>query len=235
MDLKTLKDTPPWDWPDGTAEKLVSVLRDEQAAEPARVRAAEMAGDFTVVNDELVEALLAVLRNSKESKEMRARAAISLGPILEYADTEGLDDPDGVPISERTFRRIQESLRELYMDVQIPSEVRRRILEASVRAPQEWRENAVRAAYASGDDARKLTAVFCMRFVRGFNEQIVEELDNRIQPFISRLSLPQETGASEPRGHTSLPSSIRAGRPNSCFWPRLKQYPTFAHRKPVKS
>jgi hypothetical protein len=30
MDLKALKDTPPWDWPEGTAEKLDSVLRDEQ-------------------------------------------------------------------------------------------------------------------------------------------------------------------------------------------------------------
>src|SRR2546430_12620166 len=28
MDLKALKDTPPWDWPARTAEKLVNVLRD---------------------------------------------------------------------------------------------------------------------------------------------------------------------------------------------------------------
>ncbi len=179
MDLKALKDTPPWDWPEGTAEKLVSVLRDEQAAEPDRVLAAEMAGDFTVVNDELVEALLAILRKSEESQEVRARAAISLGPILEYADTEGFEDPDDVPISERRFQQIQELLRKLHMDAQIPKEVRRRILEASVRAPHDWHKNAVRAAYSSGDDAWKLTAVFCMRFLRGFDEQIVEELDNK--------------------------------------------------------
>jgi hypothetical protein len=179
MDLKTLKDTPPWDWPEGTAEKLVSVLRDEQAAKPDRLLAAEMAGDFTVVNDALVEALLAILRNSEEFQEARARAAISLGPILEYADTEGFEDPDDVPISERHFQQIQESLRELYMDAQIPKEVRRRILEASVRVPQDWHKNAVRAAYASGDDAWKLTAVFCMRFLRGFDEQIVKELASR--------------------------------------------------------
>jgi len=179
MDLKALNDTPPWDWPEGTAEKLVSVLRDEQAAEPDRVLAAEMAGDFTVVNDELVEALLAILRNSEESQEVRARAAISLGPILEYADTEGFEDPDDVPISERHFQQIQELLRKLHMDAQIPKEVRRRILEASVRAPHDWHKNAVRAAYSSGDDAWKLTAVFCMRFLRGFDEQIVEELDNK--------------------------------------------------------
>ena len=178
MDLHALKDAPPWDWPEGTAEKLLSVLRDEQATEPDRVLAAEMAGDLTVVNDELVEALLAILPNSEESQEVRARAAISLGPILEYADTEGFEDSDDVPISERHFQQIQKSLRELYMDEQIPKEVRRRILEASVRAPQEWHKNAVLAAYSSGDNAWKLTAVFCMRFLPGFDKQIVEELEN---------------------------------------------------------
>lgn len=124
MDLKALKDTPPWDWPAGMAEKLANVLRDQQAIESDRLLATDMAGDFTGVNDELVEALLAMLRDSEESKQVRARAAISLGPILEYADTEGFDDPGDVPISKRTFQGIQESLRQLYMDARIPKEVR---------------------------------------------------------------------------------------------------------------
>jgi hypothetical protein len=178
MDLKTLKDTPPWDWPDGTAKMLVGILRDEHAAEPDRVLATELAGDFTVVNDELVDALLAVLRSSDESERVRARAAISLGPVLEHADTEGFENGGEAPISERTFQRIQKSLRELYVDAGIPKEVRRRILEASVRAPQDWHQDTVRAAYSGDDDAWKLTAVFCMRFVRGFDEQIREALDN---------------------------------------------------------
>jgi len=76
--------------PSRQAEKLVNVLRDEQAIESDHLIAKDMAGDFTVVNDELVEALLAILRNGEESKQVRARAAISLRPILEYADTEGL-------------------------------------------------------------------------------------------------------------------------------------------------
>ena len=178
MDLKTLKDTPPWDWPDGTAKILVGILRDEQAAEPDRVLATELAGDFTVVNDELVDALLALLRSSDESERVRARAAISLGPVLEHADTEGFENGDEAPISERTFQRIQKSLRELYFDAGIPKEVQRRILEASVRAPQDWHQDTVRAAYSGDDDAWKLTAVFCMRFVCGFDEQIREALDN---------------------------------------------------------
>ena len=106
----------------------------------------------------------------------RGRAAISLGPVLEHADTAGFGDADDSPITARTFHRIQESLRRLHVDANVPNEVRRRILEASVRAPQDWHRDAVRAAYSSDDEAWRLTAVFCMRFVRGFDDQILEAL-----------------------------------------------------------
>ena len=157
MDLKALKDTPPWDWPAGMAEKLANVVRDQQAIGSDRLLATDMAGDFTVVNDELVEALLAMLRDSEESKQVRARAAISLGPILEYADTEGFDDAGDVPISKRTFQGIQESLRQLYMDAHIPKEVRRRILEASVRARRysKHQRTARTSAYSGRPSARR--------------------------------------------------------------------------------
>jgi hypothetical protein len=177
VDLQTLKDTPPWDWPEGAGRMLLDVLRDDQVAEPDRLLAAELAGDFTVINEELVGALLSILRHGAESETLRGKAAISLGPVLEDADTAGFEDADEVPISERTFHTIQESLRRLYADAGVPKEVRRRILEASVRAPQDWHQHAVRAAYCSDDEAWRLTAVFCMRFVRGFDEQILEALD----------------------------------------------------------
>jgi hypothetical protein len=45
-----------------------------------------------------------------------------------------------------------------------------------VRAPQDWHQDAVRAAYSSDDEDWKLTAVFSMRFVRGFDDQILEAL-----------------------------------------------------------
>ena len=45
-------------------------------------------------------------------------------------------------------------------------------------APQDWHRDAVRAAYSSDDEAWRLTAVFCMRFVRGFEKQILEALDS---------------------------------------------------------
>jgi hypothetical protein len=177
MDLKSLKDVPPWDWPVEAGATFLEVLRDSRAAEADRLLAAELAGDLTVINDELIDALLAVLRSAGEPEALRAQAAISLGPVLEQGATD--DFEDGPVITERTLDGIQESLREAFTDATVPKEVRRRILEASVRAPQDWHEDAVRAAYAGGDEDWKLTAVFCMRFVRGFDEPILESLDSK--------------------------------------------------------
>lgn len=179
MNLKTLQDTPPWEWPEEAGKMFLGILRDEKADESERLLAAELAGDSTVINDELADALLAIVCNGDEPEDLRARAVISLGPALEYTDIDGFDDPDYVPISEQTFIRLQKMLRKLYMDAEVPKEVRRRILEASVRAPQDWHRDAVRAAYSSDDEDWRLTAVFCMRFVRGFEERILQSLDSR--------------------------------------------------------
>src|SRR5690606_36527763 len=59
-----------------------------------------------------------------------------------------------------------------------PSEVRRRVLEASARAPSDWHKDAIRAAYYSGDDAWRLTAVTAMRYVASFEEQILEAAED---------------------------------------------------------
>ena len=176
MDLKTLLDTPPWDWPRDAGEIFQKILIDSRSDKADRLVAAELAGDFTVINDDLADALMAIVGSAHEPERLRARAAISLGPVLEYADTEGFEDPDDVPITERTFRNIQDVLHKLYLDDNIPKEVRRRILEASVRAPENWHQNAIRSAYSSGDKDWMLTAVFSMRWVRGFGDQILEAL-----------------------------------------------------------
>ena len=178
MDVKALRDIPPWEWPEGAGRMFLDLLRDDQAAEGDRLVAAELAGDLTVLNDELVDALLAILRSGAASETLRGQTAISLGPVLEQADLQGFEDADDVPIAEHTFHRVQASLRKLYRDADVPPNVRQRILEASVRAPQDWHPDAVRAAYASDDEAWRLTGVFCMRYLRGFDEQIVEALNN---------------------------------------------------------
>jgi len=178
VDLKSLKDTPPWDWPKDAGEQFQKILTDSRAQESDRLVAAELAGDFTVINDDLADTLMAIIRHADEPETLRARAAISLGAILEQADTDGFEDPDDVPISERTFRNTQDMLHRLYVDNSNPKEVRRRILEASVRAPMEWHQNAIRDAYSSGDKEWMLTAVFSMRWVRGFDNQILEALES---------------------------------------------------------
>ncbi|MGA2373604.1 MAG: HEAT repeat domain-containing protein [Terriglobales bacterium] len=176
MDLKTLLDTPPWDWPRDAGWTLRKVLVDQGANESDRLIAAELAGDSTVINDDLADTLLTVVCSADEPDQLRARAAISLGPVLEQADTDGFEDPDDVPINEPTFRNIQSSMEELYLDNSTPKEVRRRILEASVRAPETWHQNAIKDAYSSGDKEWMLTAVFSMCWVRGFDDQILVAL-----------------------------------------------------------
>jgi hypothetical protein len=91
----------------------------------------------------------------------------------------GFDDPDDVPISERTYNRTKDTLRRMYMDADVPKLVRRRILEAAVRSPQEWHQDTIRAAYFSDDEDWKLTAVFSMGYVSGFNDQILESLESK--------------------------------------------------------
>ena len=55
---------PPWDWPGDAGKKFHEVLIDRQANETDRLIAAELAGDLTVINDELADALTAIIRRS---------------------------------------------------------------------------------------------------------------------------------------------------------------------------
>ncbi len=178
MELELLLQTAPWEWPKGTWEKLHGILVDHYAEGAQRLIAAELAGDLVVMNDQLADALLVIVRSADEPEELRAKAVISFGPVLEDTETGGFGDPDEVNITPATFVTIRESLHQLYLDESIPKLVRRRILEASVRAREDWHKDAIKAAYSSGDRDWVLTAVFSMRWVRGFDRQILEALKN---------------------------------------------------------
>lgn len=82
MELKRLKDIPPWDWPEGVGSVLLAALRNDTATESDQLLAAELAGDVIVMNDEMALALVSLLENGDRSEKVRARAAISLGPVL---------------------------------------------------------------------------------------------------------------------------------------------------------
>ena len=178
MDLKLLQDTPPWDWPRDAAKVFKKTLLDRKAGAADRILAAEMAGNMVAINDDLAGILLSIAASTAESDELRGKAAISLGPVLEQSYTDEFDDPDDLPITEDTYHQIRESLHKLYLDESNPKLVRRRILEASVRAPEDWHGDAIRAAYATGDQEWMLTAVFAMCYVPGFDELILDALNN---------------------------------------------------------
>jgi hypothetical protein len=93
-ELNALKNKPPWKWPKGAGKLFLKSLRDQEGDLSDRLTAAELAGDLSVVNDKLVEALLVILQNSAEPENLRIRAAISLGPVLEYSCTFGLEAND---------------------------------------------------------------------------------------------------------------------------------------------
>lgn len=187
MNLDTLTILPPWEWPEDAGADILAVLRNPDASEMDRLLAAELAGEFVVAGDDLALALLNVVGDDSQPQAVRARSAISLGPVLEYASDEygldlGEDDIfaglDDVPITEETFDRIGETLQQLYTGGELPKDVQRSVLEASVRAPQDWHADAVRAAFHSDDEMWRLTAVFCMRFVEGFDREIAEALES---------------------------------------------------------
>lgn len=188
MKIETLLERPPWEWPEGTRDVLLEALRNRDQDGTDRRYAAELAGDLVVIDDDLADALLAVAGNRDEPVELRARAAISLGPVLEEATFEGwgegsLSSPepfglDDVPISARMFDRIQDTLRLVYMDAGAPKEVRRMALEASSRAPRPWHRVAVRGSFHSGDPEWKLSAVFCMGQLGGFETEVIEALED---------------------------------------------------------
>ena len=185
MDLTSLANLPPWQWPTDIGNTLLAVLRDRNADESEHLLAAEMAGEIVAINDDLAGALLSIVADATASEELRSRAALSLGPVLEQMDMDSIGDIPGLdesfdapPISEHTFHRIQQSLHARYLEDDIPKEVRRRILESSVRAPADWHRDAIRAAYSRDDRDWRLTAVFAMRYVHGFTDGIVAALDD---------------------------------------------------------
>src|SRR3954447_24047456 len=138
-ELSALRDTPPREWPPTAREMLMQTLREGAPGSPERIWAVDLAGDLTVMDDRMADLLLSIVRSGEELPEVRAKAAISLGATLELTDTEGFkDEISDPPISEKTFHQIQETLRQVYLDEQAPKLVRRRALEASVRALQSW-------------------------------------------------------------------------------------------------
>jgi hypothetical protein len=179
LNIKQLKNIPPWDWPKNAETVVLDTLTNRHAAKKDRLLAAELSGEYSILCEKIADALLNVVCSNEESPELRSKAAISLGPALEEADFSDYDDPNDLPaLSAKSTQKVQKALHALYADAEIPKNVRRAVLEASVRHPQDWHVDAIRNAYNSKDDEWQLTAVFCMHYVQGFETQILKSLNS---------------------------------------------------------
>lgn len=176
--LSMIQDIPPWARTENADRLILDVLQDDSADTSDRLLAARLAGDGLVKSDEVAALVVSILQDRNASEALRGQAAISLGAALEHGDTFGFDDPQDIMLSETCFQQVTALLQRLYFDAETPQLVRRRVLEAAVRAPADWQRDPVQAAYTHEERDWRVTAVFCMRFIRGFEQEIIESLES---------------------------------------------------------
>jgi HEAT repeat protein len=157
--------------------QIAEKIQDRSLPEQERGIAIKLGGDLMNMDDRIAEALIGVVIADDEPDGLRSNAAIALGPVLEDCDLMGFDfGDDDVAISEETYGHLRRELKRVVLDEHQPRDVRRAAMEASVRAPDDWHEPQIRAAFESNDPLWKITAVFSMGFVGGFDRQILEAL-----------------------------------------------------------
>jgi hypothetical protein len=169
--LAALEGTDLVEWSDETVELVLASLRSDDAAD--RKIAASLA--WRVAGHRVGRELLRLFREDSDN-EVRASAAIGMGPMLEEIDMMLGDDDDDEPIEEGLFEDVQRALREVHEDPREPELVRRRALEAAVRAPEAWMEGAAREALASADPLWRMTGVFAAGHVGGLDSAVVASL-----------------------------------------------------------
>jgi hypothetical protein len=182
---------PPLDSFDETTRPLVQALRSDDPG----VREAALDELSDVVDDAIARELLRFAREPDHELEERGRALIALGPTLQMCWEDEADDgtlppppPDATlfeeaffshPLSNAVYDQVRTELRRIYHDADLPKLLRRRALEAAVRAPRDWQHDAAAAAWRSDDHEWRITAIFSMGFlgaVRGvdFDDEITE-------------------------------------------------------------
>ncbi len=159
--------------------------------------------DEDIHDDAGARRMLDILTDSEADPELRGQAAIKLGPGLQLCDERiDWDDLD-LYFGKPTFEKIDQTFRRLYHDASTPKLVRRRILEAAVRAPLDWHEGAVRAAWETDDDDWRQTAVFGMGNIPGFEDQLLDivkrdDLSEGVLREAVRAAGARELGKAEP-------------------------------------
>lgn len=176
------KDAPPLESFEEATREFVAALRSDDP-EVRRYALGEVA---PVVDDAVARELFRFARDPERGEEERGEALIALGPALaECCDEEAADgslepQPAGtegwweLPLSSAGYREVHDELRRIYHDGSLPKLVRRRALEAAVRAPRDWHREAAATAWGSGDPEWRVTAVFAMGHLPGFQDEIIE-------------------------------------------------------------
>lgn len=176
------KDAPSLDSFSTSNREYVAALRSDDPA----VREHALDEISPMVDDQLAQELLRFARNGTLDEEERGRALIVLGPALEECSLE--EAPDGtleapppgteswweLPLSSAGYRGVTDELRRIYHDGSLPKLVRRQALEAAVRAPRDWHREAAATAWRSEDPEWRLTAVFAMGHLEGFEDELRE-------------------------------------------------------------
>src|SRR5581483_4651149 len=137
--LTLLDKLPPWEWPPDAERTIVAVLGNRSRPAAERIRAAHLAGENPNITDSQTAKLTAIVADSADPDEVRIAAAIALGPGLETQDMEdGDSELDEPPLTDLVFARAKRTLHRVYDDPASSKLLRRRVLEAAVRAPEDW-------------------------------------------------------------------------------------------------
>ncbi len=177
--LKIMAEQPSYQWSAAARIYVLEGLRADDAE--TKALATELAGDLIVMDDEVAGVLLEIIEDDGAPTELRATAAISLGPALEEADLalvdEDDDEEDSSALSPDMFERVATVLEKVHKDEGAPDLLRRRALEAAVRAPEPWHAEVVGAHLEDADPEWRLTAMFCAGYVNGFEREVLAALD----------------------------------------------------------
>ena len=172
MDVKALGDTPPWDWPEDARATLLRALTDDRAKPPERLLAADLAGDDTVVDDELAEALLSIVcradapertRRNKRPSERPSSSAVSWPccPIKATKRSRGFTGDTCVPDMARRLAghdrlRVVRVAGYICSSVSMPKRFRPRLSVRTVTSQSRSRESRT----SSGDASMTRTPSF---------------------------------------------------------------------------
>ena len=158
------------------------------------VRGAAIGAATACPNDALVQQLMELAAHEDASVTAREAALIALGPALEeafMADAHldallGLHPVDDAPpMTPETLDRAAARMELLYRDAATPRLIRRRALEAAVRAPAGWEPGAARAAWQSRDAEWRLTAVFCAGYLDGLEQCVLSALEDEDEGLVA--------------------------------------------------